>query len=794
VVLLDFAKAQGELGWLTQPYGKGWDLLQNVLNDSLIYIYSVCNVLEGEQENWLRTNWIYRGVAQRIFIELQFTVRDCNSFPTAGGGSCKETFNLYYAESDVDYGTNFQKRQFKKIDTIAPDEITVQDDFASRNVKLNVEVRSVGPLRRKGFYLAFQDLGACVALLSVRIYYKRCPAVLRGMARFPETVAGVDSQTLAKVQGTCVEEAVADQAPALHCNADGEWLVPIGECLCRAGYEKVGESCQACPPGSFKATVSLSGCQPCPPHTLPSPAAAAACPCQDGFFRAPADPPADPCTRPPSPPQGVTAVGLGATVQLRWSPPADPGGRGDVTYSITCEQCWPESGECRPCDGGVRYSQTPRGLTGTGVTVTDLEPHVNYTFTVEARNGVSTYSHHRSVATTTISVNQTEPPRVTSVSLDGRTATSLVLSWTVPPRQQSRVWKYEVTYSKKVDENSYSVLRCEGTSVTLPKLSPATAYVVRVQALTQDGHGAYSPQHEFETLPEDKPFMIITEYMENGALDKFLREKEGEFGVIQLVGMLRGIAAGMKYLANMNYVHRDLAARNILVNSNLVCKVSDFGLSRVLEDDPEATYTTSGGKIPIRWTAPEAISYRKFTSASDVWSYGIVMWEVMSYGERPYWELSNHEVMKAINEGFRLPAPLDCPSAIYQLMMQCWQQERSRRPKFADIVSILDKLIRAPESLKALADFDPRVSIRLPSTSGSEGVPFRSVPEWLESIRMPQYTEHFMASGYSTIEKVLQMTTDDIKKIGVRLPGHQKRIAYSLLGLQEQVGAGGVPI
>lgn len=135
----------------------------------------------------------------------------------------------------------------------------------------------------------------------------------------------------------------------------------------------------------------------------------------------------------------------------------------------------------------------------------------------------------------------------------------------------------------------------------------------------------------------DKPFMIITEYMENGALDKFLRvgdtwwqqprgggtsnthhgswdnrwipswifpfsqEKEGEFGVIQLVGMLRGIAAGMKYLANMNYVHRDLAARNILVNSNLVCKVSDFGLSRVLEDDPEATYTTSVSATAVGW-------------------------------------------------------------------------------------------------------------------------------------------------------------------------------------------------
>ncbi|NWI36746.1 EPHA2 protein, partial [Picathartes gymnocephalus] len=975
VVLLDFAKAHGELGWLTHPYGKGWDQLQNVLNDSLIYMYSVCNVLEGEQENWLRTNWIYRGVAQRIFIELQFTVRDCNSFPTAGGGSCKETFNLYYAESDVDYGTNFQKRQFRKIDTIAPDEITVQEDFTARNVKLNVEVRSVGPLSRKGFYLAFQDLGACVALLSVRVFYKRCPAVVRGMARFPQTVAGPDSQTLAEVRGSCVAEAVAEQAPALHCNADGEWLVPIGECLCRAGFQSRGDVCQACPPGTFKAAVSSGGCQPCPPHTLPSPAAAAACPCQDGFFRAPEDPPEHPCTRPPSPPQAVTAVGLGAAVQLRWAPPADPGGREDVTYSVTCEQCWPEGGECRPCDGGVRFSLPPRGLTGTGVTVTDLEPHVNYTFTVEARNGVSPYSHQRSVASATISVNQTEPPRVTSVSLDGRTATSLVLSWTVPLRQQSRVWKYEVTYSKKVTQPDSP--KPTPPSVSPPPFPPAVSLLLMQSpsALTADGHGAFSPQHEFETLPEGseavasaavitgsvagvgvvvlllatllyvlrrrrrsrprqsaedvyfsksgeprdsgnsgdgwgvtavltpsltppdqlkplktyvdphtyedpnqamlkftteippsfitrqkvigaagefgevykgtlkrgrkevpvaiktlkvgytekqrvdflseatimgqfchhniirlegvvskyKPFMIITEYMENGALDKFLREKEGEFGIIQLVGMLRGIAAGMKYLANMNYVHRDLAARNILVNSNLVCKVSDFGLSRVLEDDPEATYTTSGGKIPIRWTAPEAISYRKFTSASDVWSYGIVMWEVMSYGERPYWELSNHEVMKAINEGFRLPAPLDCPSAIYQLMMQCWQQERGRRPKFADIVSILDKLIRAPESLRALADFDPRVSIRLPSTSGSEGVPFRSVPEWLESIRMPQYTETFMASGYSTIEKVLQMTSEDIKRIGVRLPGHQKRIAYSLLGLQEQAGAGGAP-
>ncbi|XP_032971103.1 ephrin type-A receptor 2 isoform X2 [Rhinolophus ferrumequinum] len=1005
VVLLDFAAAKGELGWLTHPYGKGWDLMQSIMDDKPIYIYSVCNVVAGDQDNWLRTNWVYREEAERIFIELKFTVRDCNSFP-GGASSCKETFNLYYAESDLDYGTNFQKRQFTKIDTIAPDEITVSSDFEARHVKLNVEERSVGPLSRKGFYLAFQDIGACVALLSVRVYYKKCPEQLQGLARFPETVAGSDAPSLATVAGTCVDHAQVPpggEEPRMHCAVDGEWLVPIGQCLCQEGYEKVEDACQACSPGFFKSEVSESPCLECPAHTLPSPEGVTHCECEEGYFRAPGDLLAMPCTRPPSAPNYLTAVGMGAKVELRWTPPQDNGGREDIVYKVTCEQCLPESGECRPCEDSVHYSESPDLLTRTSVTVSDLEPHMNYTFAVEARNGVSDLVVSRSFRTASVSINQTEPPKV---KLEGHSTTSLSISWSIPPPQQSRVWKYEVTYRKKGDSNSYNVRRTEGFSVTLDDLAPDTTYLVQVQALTQEGQGAGSKVHEFQTMsmegsgnvaviggvvvgvvlllvlagigcfihrrrkslrtrqssedvyfskseqlkplktyvdphtyedpnqavlkftteihpscvtrqkvigagefgevykgtlkasgkkevpvaiktlkagytekqrvdflseasimgqfshhniirlegvvskceacgqrwglgtlggltrsgveggcprgptnrssvrrcahlvhpqpsphtrappapPADKPLMIITEYMENGALDKFLREKDGEFNVLQLVGMLRGIAAGMKYLANMNYVHRDLAARNILVNSNLVCKVSDFGLSRVLEDDPEATYTTSGGKIPIRWTAPEAISYRKFTSSSDVWSYGIVMWEVMTYGERPYWELSNHEVMKAINDGFRLPTPMDCPSAIYQLMMQCWQQERARRPKFADIVSILDKLIRAPESLKTLADFDPRVSIRLPSTSGSEGVPFRTVSEWLESIKMQQYTEHFMAAGYTAIEKVVQMTNDDIKRIGVRLPGHQKRIAYSLLGLKDQVNTVGIPI
>ncbi|XP_067049716.1 ephrin type-A receptor 4a-like, partial [Acropora muricata] len=103
------------------------------------------------------------------------------------------------------------------------------------------------------------------------------------------------------------------------------------------------------------------------------------------------------------------------------------------------------------------------------------------------------------------------------------------------------------------------------------------------------------------------------------------------------------------------------------------CKVSDFGLSRELEeDDPESEYQAQGGKIPIRWTAPEAIRYRKFSSASDVWSFGIVVWETMSFGERPYWDWNNFQVMDRVEGGYRLPVPVKCPKIVHSVMMDCW--------------------------------------------------------------------------------------------------------------------------
>ncbi|KAF7670359.1 hypothetical protein LDENG_00252240 [Lucifuga dentata] len=207
-----------------------------------IHTFQVCHVMEPNQNNWLRSNWIARQAAQKIYVELRFTLRDCNSIPWVSG-TCKETFNLFYHETDEAHNVKFKPSQYTKIDTIAADESFTQMDLGDRILKLNTEVREVGPMTKKGFYLAFQDIGACIALVSVRVYYKKCPFTMRNLASFPDTVPRVDSSSLVEVRGACIDHAEERDTPKLFCGADGDWLVPLGRCVCSVGYTEMEGSC-----------------------------------------------------------------------------------------------------------------------------------------------------------------------------------------------------------------------------------------------------------------------------------------------------------------------------------------------------------------------------------------------------------------------------------------------------------------------------------------------------------------------------------------------------------------------
>ncbi|XP_063374411.1 tyrosine-protein kinase Fer isoform X1 [Cydia amplana] len=188
---------------------------------------------------------------------------------------------------------------------------------------------------------------------------------------------------------------------------------------------------------------------------------------------------------------------------------------------------------------------------------------------------------------------------------------------------------------------------------------------------------------------QKQPIMIVMELVSGGSLLTFLRQRASSLGARALLAMCRDAAAGMRYLESKNCIHRDLAARNCLVGDDHAVKISDFGMSREEEE-----YIVSGGmkQIPIKWTAPEALNYGKYTSLCDVWSYGVLMWEIFSKGETPYAGMTNSRAREKIDSGYRMPAPEGCGEDVYALMLRCWEYEPDKRPHFHQLYTAIDNI------------------------------------------------------------------------------------------------------
>ncbi|KAM5177364.1 tyrosine-protein kinase Fes/Fps isoform 3-T4 [Callospermophilus lateralis] len=190
---------------------------------------------------------------------------------------------------------------------------------------------------------------------------------------------------------------------------------------------------------------------------------------------------------------------------------------------------------------------------------------------------------------------------------------------------------------------------------------------------------------------QKQPIYIVMELVQGGDFLTFLRTEGARLRVKTLLQMVGDAAAGMEYLESKCCIHRDLAARNCLVTEKNVLKISDFGMSR---EEADGIYAASGGlrQVPVKWTAPEALNYGRYSSESDVWSFGILLWETFSLGASPYPNLSNQQTREFVETGGRLPCPELCPDAVFRLMEQCWAYEPGQRPSFSTIYQELQSI------------------------------------------------------------------------------------------------------
>uniref|UniRef100_UPI00359026BA tyrosine-protein kinase HCK-like isoform X1 n=2 Tax=Myxine glutinosa TaxID=7769 RepID=UPI00359026BA len=194
-----------------------------------------------------------------------------------------------------------------------------------------------------------------------------------------------------------------------------------------------------------------------------------------------------------------------------------------------------------------------------------------------------------------------------------------------------------------------------------------------------------------------EPICIITEYMENGSLLDFLRSTEGSrLQPNKFIDMAAQVAEGMEFLEKKKFVHRDLRAANILVNDQIMCKIADFGLARVISDDEYKAH--EGAKFPVRWTAPEAINFSSFTVKSDIWSFGVLISEIFTFGRIPYPGMTHPELIRKIEFGYRMPQPENVPSDIYALMRDCWHEHPEERPTFEHLKNVLEDFYTATEA------------------------------------------------------------------------------------------------
>uniref|UniRef100_A0A8D0BL04 Focal adhesion kinase 1 n=1 Tax=Salvator merianae TaxID=96440 RepID=A0A8D0BL04_SALMN len=314
---------------------------------------------------------------------------------------------------------------------------------------------------------------------------------------------------------------------------------------------------------------------------------------------------------------------------------------------------------------------------------------------------------------------------------------------------------------------------------SIPKLANSEKQGIRshtVSVSETDDYAEIIDEEDTYTMPSTRDYEIQRERIELGRcigegqfgdvhqgvyvtpLRSFLQVRKYSLDLASLILYAYQLSTALAYLESKRFVHRDIAARNVLVSSTDCVKLGDFGLSRYMEDS--TYYKASKGKLPIKWMAPESINFRRFTSASDVWMFGVCMWEILMHGVKPFQGVKNNDVIGRIENGERLPMPPNCPPTLYSLMTKCWAYDPSRRPRFTELKAQLNTILeeeklqqeermRMESRRQVTVSWDSGGSDEAPPKPSRPGYPSpRSSEGFYPSPQHMVQPNHYQVSGY----------------------------------------------
>ncbi|KAL1781446.1 tyrosine-protein kinase CSK [Sigmodon hispidus] len=324
----------------------------------------------------------------------------------------------------------------------------------------------------------------------------------------------------------------------------------------------------------------------------------------------------------------------------------------------------------------------------------------------------------------------------------------------------------------------------------------AQAFLAEASVMTQLRHS--NLVQLLGVIVEEKGGLyIVTEYMAKGSLVDYLRSRgRSVLGGDCLLKFSLDVCEAMEYLEGNNFVHRDLAARNVLVSEDNVAKVSDFGLTK------EASSTQDTGKLPVKWTAPEALREKKFSTKSDVWSFGILLWEIYSFGRVPYPRIPLKDVVPRVEKGYKMDAPDGCPPAVYEVMKNCWHLDAATRPTFLQLREQLEhirthELHLAERSHPPQRRFEYKLSFKGPKLAlPGAGIPFWShhgdaIPG-LEEVRLAPSMKNRSGAVWSKISVSFPAWEVEMQ-MRVTGPGYRGALGMAMWYVQDKGQASSVP-